>query len=84
MPVQVLACEREVYDWIPVQASAREIVERLAFWRENLRDLWGVDVAGYEWPSASLTTLTLLLADRHRGSEACGSAADGRCCAAFA
>ena len=35
-----------------------------------MRDLWGVDVAGYEWPSASLTTLTLLLADRHRGSEA--------------
>jgi mannosylglycerate hydrolase len=76
---QVLACEREPYQWIPSQASAREVGESLAMWRAVLRDLHGVDLARYEWQAAGRRvgpadateglTLCLLFGDRHRASE---------------
>jgi alpha-mannosidase len=63
---QVLACECEQYDWIPRQASAKEITEGLALWRAVLRDLHGVDLAGYRWPPAGEPpALHLLFGDRY-------------------
>jgi alpha-mannosidase len=67
---QVLTHEREQCDWIPQQASAKEVGGNMALWRAYLRDLHGVDLVRYEWQTAGEpVTLRLLLGDRRQASE---------------
>jgi alpha-mannosidase len=69
-PAQVIARRREQFDWIPQQATAREVTRQMALWRKYLRDLDGVDIVRHHWRrTGEQRTLRLLLGDRHLASE---------------
>ena len=47
-----------------------EVTEKIALWREYLRELHGVDIVRYEWqPAGEQIILKLLLGDRHLASD---------------
>jgi len=66
---QILATEREQYDWIPRLEPAGQVGLHLPLWREYLRDLHGLDIGRHEWQQAGgQVSLKLLLGDRHLSS----------------
>lgn len=70
-PIQteVLSESVEAYPWLEGQIINTGLAQ-IPFWRENLRELDGLDIAGFEWQTeGDSTVLCLRLADWPRGSD---------------
>lgn len=68
--VEVLSQRVKAYPWMNRQVTAGDLLSQIPFWRECLRAIDGLDIAGGEWETGEgVTTLYLRLAEWPLGSD---------------